>query len=87
MAKSASIDSLLGDIETFCRSAGVAESTFGRKAANDGKLCARLRDGRSVTLQTAEKIRRYIEKHGSRNNSTGPDAAPVAELPTRVSPS
>ena len=86
MAKSASIDSLLGDIKTFCRRAGVAESTFGRKAANDGKLCARLRDGRSVTLETAEKIRRYIEKHGGRNNSTGADAALVAEPTDKVSP-
>lgn len=52
--------SLLRDIELYCQRAGIAESTFGREAVNDGKLCNRLRDGRNVTLETAARIRRYI---------------------------
>jgi hypothetical protein len=48
-------DSLLGEIETFCRLTGIAESTFGRQAVNDGKLCVRLRNGKDVTLDTAAK--------------------------------
>jgi hypothetical protein len=52
---------LLRDIESFCRQAGMAESTFGREAVNDGKLCSRLRSGRNVTLQTAARIRQYIK--------------------------
>lgn len=51
---------LLSEIEAFLRSAGVAESTFGRKAVNDGKLLARLRAGSSVTLEKASQIRRFI---------------------------
>jgi hypothetical protein len=53
---------LLRDIESFCRVAGIAESTFGREAVNDGKLCSRLRSGRNVTLETAARIRRYIQE-------------------------
>lgn len=53
---------LLRDIESFCRQAGMAESTFGREVVNDGKLCSRLRSGSNVTLDTAERIRRYIEE-------------------------
>jgi hypothetical protein len=53
-------NSLLRDIESFCQQAGIAESTFGREAVNDGKLCSRLRNGRSVTLETAARVRRYI---------------------------
>ena len=56
-----SADSLLGEIEAFCRRTGIAESTFGRQAVNDGKLCVRLRNGKDVTLDTAAKIRGYIE--------------------------
>ena len=51
---------LLSEIEAFLRSAGMAESTFGRKAVNDGKLLSRLRSGASVTLEKAAQIRRFI---------------------------
>ena len=36
---------LLDSISSFCRANGIAESTFGRRAVNDGKFVARLRDG------------------------------------------
>ena len=44
--------SLLGSISEFCRRTGMAESTFGRRAVNDGKFVARLRDGARVTPET-----------------------------------
>lgn len=62
--------SLLSDIESYCRLSGMAESTFGRLAVNDGKLCARLRGGKNVTLETAEKIRGFM-----RERPAGPQAA------------
>jgi hypothetical protein len=58
-----SADSLLAEIEAFCRRNRIAESTFGRQAVNDGKLCVRLRNGKDVTLDTAAKIRDFIEGH------------------------
>ena len=60
---SSTAESLLGEIEQFCRASRIAESTFGRQAVNDGKLCARLREGKDVTLDTAERIRIFIESH------------------------
>lgn len=54
---------LLNEIEDYCQDAGIAESTFGRHAINDGKLCARLRSGKNVTLATAERVKTYIENH------------------------
>ncbi len=56
-------DSLLGEIESFCRRWGIAESTFGKQVVNDGKLCVRLRNGKDVTLETAAKIRGFISEY------------------------
>ncbi|HEX7718461.1 MAG TPA: hypothetical protein VF389_01545, partial [Woeseiaceae bacterium] len=58
-----STNTLLQEIEDFCRLTGVAESTFGRRAINDGKLCARLRRGKDVTLATAERARKYMQRN------------------------
>jgi len=55
---------LLREVEAYCRGAGIAETTFGREAVNDGKLCARLRAGKSLTLETADRIRDYIASQG-----------------------
>ena len=50
-------EALLRDIAEYCRSAGIAESTFGRLAVNDGKLVGRLRLGGRVTTDTVERVR------------------------------
>ena len=39
---------LLREIADYCRAAGMAESTFGRLAVNDGKFVNRLRFGCST---------------------------------------
>ena len=49
-------DQLLARIADHCRSAGIAETTFGRRAVNDGKLVHRLREGKQITLDTLERI-------------------------------
>ncbi|MBI3112900.1 MAG: hypothetical protein HYZ04_00115, partial [Rhodospirillales bacterium] len=56
---------LLQEIQAFVRATGIAETTFGRLAANDGKLVARLRDGKGITTRTVEKIRAYLTAHGA----------------------
>ncbi len=38
----------------------MAESTFGRRAVNDGKLVQRLREGGRITLDTLERIRTFL---------------------------
>jgi len=55
-------EALLRDIAEYCRSAGIAESTFGRLAVNDGKLVGRLRLGGRVTTDTVERVRAFIAR-------------------------
>ena len=42
----------------------MAESTFGRRAVNDGKLVQRLRDGKRITTDTLERIQGFIGEAG-----------------------
>jgi hypothetical protein len=69
---------LLQEISAFCRQTGLAESTFGRRAVNDGKLAARLRNGGRVTTETVDRIRAFME-----NNCASPEFA-VPSAPMRV---
>ena len=54
---------LLQEISDYCRQAGLAESTFGRRAVNDGKLTARLRSGGRITTDTLERIHNFMTAH------------------------
>src|ERR1043166_2292704 len=62
-------DQLLSQISEFCRQTGMAESTFGRRAVNDGKLVARLREGKRITTDTLDRIQAFIA-------ASMPDGAP-----------
>ena len=53
-------DEILSQISQFCRQADMAESTFGRRAVNDGKLVHRLREGKRITIDTLDRIQAYI---------------------------
>src|ERR1044072_5731272 len=53
-------DAILQEISDFCRQSGLAESTFGRRAVNDGKLASRLRNGGRITTETLDRIRGFI---------------------------
>jgi SAM-dependent methyltransferase len=55
---------LLDSISEFCRRAGMAESTFGRRAVNDGKFVSRLRDGARITPETLERVSVFLTSHG-----------------------
>ncbi|MGH7072613.1 MAG: hypothetical protein ACREFD_00210 [Stellaceae bacterium] len=57
-------EALLREISDYCRRVGMAESTFGRLAVNDGKLVSRLRTGASVTIDTMERVRGFIGQNG-----------------------
>jgi hypothetical protein len=78
-------DQILQEIGEFCRARGLAESTFGRRAVNDGKLANRLRNGGRITTDTLDRIRNFM----ARNADAAParrrvlfDAPPPAALPT-----
>src|ERR1700754_2023919 len=51
---------LLQEMSDYCRHSGLAESTFGRRAVNDGKLTARLRNGGRITTDTLDRIRAFM---------------------------
>ena len=53
-------DQILSQITEFCRQADMAETTFGRRAVNDGKLVHRLREGKRITIDTLDRIQAYI---------------------------
>ena len=53
-------DQILSQITDFCRQSDMAETTFGRRAVNDGKLVHRLREGKRITIDTLDRIQAYI---------------------------
>lgn len=58
--------SLLDSISAFCKQEKMAESTFGRRAVNDGKFVSRLRDGARITPETWERVTRFISNNGGK---------------------
>ena len=64
---------LLDSISAFCRQNGIAESTFGRRAVNDGKFVARLRDGARITPETLERVSAYMTRHGAAAPQSPPE--------------
>jgi len=78
-------ESLLTAIRKYCQSSGVAESTFGRLAVNDGKLVSRLRYGGRVTPETASRLLDFISQpspgRGLANSRPSGSAAPVSTQP------
>ena len=72
---------LLREIDAFVRRAGMAPTTFGRLAANDGKLVARLRSGKGITTRTVEKVQAYMRARGDRGE---PEAAVAGEADPEI---
>ena len=58
---------LLNEIELFCESVGIAESTFGRLAVNDGKFVNRIRSGSKVGEKMVTRIQEFMTKVRSGN--------------------
>ncbi len=65
---------LLQEISDYCRQTGLAESTFGRRAVNDGKLASRLRHGGRITTETLDRIRSFMATN--RNTVARPAVIP-----------
>lgn len=62
--QSSSGNKLLDSIIEFCTQKKIAESTFGRRAVNDGKFISRLRNGSRVTPETWQRVSDFIAKNG-----------------------
>jgi hypothetical protein len=92
---------LLQEISDYCRQTGLAESTFGRRAVNDGKLASRLRHGGRITTETLDRIRSFMASnrtvggrpaviprtHASEPPSAPRPMAPPTSMPRSITPS
>jgi hypothetical protein len=58
-------EELLEAIRMFCREHGIAETTFGRRAVNDGKFVGRVRDGARIGLGTLKKVEAFMAESAS----------------------
>ena len=72
--KRAMNEQILQEISEFCRPRGLAESTFGRRAVNDGKLASRLRNGGRITTDTLDRIRGFMARSAGRRAGAPPRA-------------
>src|SRR5687767_15412717 len=79
-------EQLLAEISAYCQRAGMAESTFGRRVVNDGKLVTRLRFGGRVTTHTVDRVRSYIARGSADQVDVPGDAVDSATLPAIVAP-
>ena len=85
-------EALLGEITDYCRRHGVAESTFGRLAVNDGKFVNRLREGGRITTTTFERVRLFIATDPAKGSllvGSGPGARSAgapAQAPAPAAP-
>jgi hypothetical protein len=77
-------DAILQEISDFCRQAGLAESTFGRRAVNDGKLASRLRNGGRITTDTLERIRAFMANNAGKPALSRPLVISRAAAPPRA---
>jgi hypothetical protein len=77
-------DAILQEISDFCRQAGLAESTFGRRAVNDGKLASRLRNGGRITTDTLERIRAFMADNAGKPALSRPLVVSRAAAPPRA---
>src|SRR5258705_2289977 len=77
---------LLARISDYCRMTGLAESTFGRRAVNDGKLASRLRNGGRITTETLDRIRGFMLSHQGKPALSRPlviERSPMLRAPQR----
>src|SRR3990170_4278118 len=77
---------LLDSISEFCRRAGMAESTFGRRAVNDGKFVARLRDGARITPETLERVSAFLTTQGVEAPVAPPELMRLLRVTARAAP-
>lgn len=62
--------SLIQDIDAFLAETGMGPSYFGKRAARNSEIVARLRAGRRVWPETENQIRAFIETERRRRNAT-----------------
>ncbi|MBC6444604.1 MAG: hypothetical protein GDA50_04120 [Alphaproteobacteria bacterium GM202ARS2] len=70
---------LLADIEAFLRKTGMTPTAFGKQAVGDRDLVFTLREGRSLTLDLADRVIDFMAEY---QGQPRPDVPLVASLGT-----
>jgi hypothetical protein len=65
-------DELHQEVKAFLAATGMGPTYFGQRATGDSKLVMRLERGGTVTLPTAEKVRKFISEMTERANPVDP---------------
>ena len=52
--------SIISEVEAFLAKTRMKETTFGKKAVNDGKAVRRLRSGKRMWPETIDKLREFM---------------------------
>ena len=73
---------LIDEIEVFCRQEGIAESTFGVRAVNDGKFVGRLRNGGRITTDTIDKVHAFMQSHAAPGDGNNGGASMITSAKT-----
>lgn len=60
---------VLTDIHAFLARTGMGKSYFGKASCGNSELVDRLERGKTITLVTADKVRRFIEEREARQSS------------------
>lgn len=55
-------DKLLSEVNDFLNETGMGPSYFGKAASGNSELVKRLRDGRSIRLDTADRVRAFMKE-------------------------
>lgn len=63
-------ETLLAQVREACARLGIAQTTFGRLAVNDGKLVNRLEQGGKVRWETIERVHKFIEERSGQSATT-----------------
>lgn len=70
-------DELIAQIERFCATHEMAETTFGRRAVNNPALLRQLRDGKSPLLTTVNKLCDFMADWDAEAATRAKLAAPI----------
>ena len=70
------VEQVLETIETYCDAVGIAESTFGLRAVNDGKFVGRMRATGRCSLNKADDVNLYIADNPPPPSQEGEAKAP-----------
>jgi hypothetical protein len=74
-------ETLLHSIIAYCVRNNIPETVFGMRTMNDPSLVSKMRKGRSVRIDTAERLRAYMREHDKKRTGR---LVPVSKMRVRL---